>query len=254
MSEARIKLAAVQAEAASMTVEIEQMETALSQARMDVQEAEASLKRFAELDKHISHWRAAALKKGKDPKKLPDNVKQQLQERKAAEEELTQSNDTFEVLQQEIAEAKAKLEKLRSRPEELAVEVLLAELIEPLAEEFIATSKRQWELRQQLLGFAYTRRGNLHNGENLGHTRLVSEALKGWVPVKPGSEVPGSEQPQFAMEYRWYERVEALIKDSGAEVTIPKPVLPSDFRGLASGYNTPQWADERGEKIIKIAR
>jgi uncharacterized small protein (DUF1192 family) len=227
---ARAKLKTTQAEIATLTAEIGRLEKAQSEARTQAREAQDALSGYEKLDGVVAKWRAGAVKAGNDPRKLPDELKKKLAGRKAAEDELGQSTGTLEILSDELGEANAKLKPLLGKAEQLTLETLHEETIQPLATELIALKQHQLELEMLLGSFPAS-------------SPLITRALASY-------RFDFGADPKLPMSVRWRIRIDALKRDGSAAASAPKPVTPSDFAGLSEGgYRYPNWRDEDGKVV-----
>jgi len=243
MSEARNKLVSAQAEMKTLAAEISRLEKTQSEAREMALEAEATLKGFAKLDSTISQWRASELKRGGDPRKLPAELKQKLSDRTNAQEEIEQSRDTLEIITNELTDARARFARLQGGFEQLAADVVYAEIVEALAAELAGLNERSWTLRRLLQGFA-----RFGASKNIAVSQVFNEALRGWEP--DGPEYAASDH-NGAQALRWKVRVDALIKNPMSELSVPKAVLPGDYRGPAGAVGL-TYLDEEGRSITVL--
>jgi chromosome segregation ATPase len=224
MKNSREPLKAAQAEAQKITAQVAQLEDALNRAKTMAEDAEESLEGFKDLDGTISRFRADAVKRGADPRTLPRELKEQAAQKKAAEEELEQANDTRELLATELAEAKEQQSRLQASMFPLAVGVVM-QSVGPLADELARINERQWELRMLLAGLQNMQH---FNGEKWVKYAIPASAERALEGFDPGSYV-GNANPANRVSAKWKESVSAILENPDAEVVAPKVPRPVDY-------------------------
>jgi hypothetical protein len=224
MSQAREALKTAVASIAELTAQIESLEKAQLRAGEAAQEARNELQRHSNLNAEITHWRVAETKAGRSTKVLPDKLRAKQELLKRAQEELDQSQSTLEALDDEMQDLRMRLKPAEKERYRLAWEVL-HEHCNGLAEELHTLNIRRWKLRQIL-----TSLGELtiyppgENFRRIGLTVAMERALDGFAP----QFIP-SLDPLRDMGARWHKRADQLLANPDAQITTPKPILPSDY-------------------------
>jgi hypothetical protein len=222
--ESREKLKAAIKKVGEQIATIGKMEAAAKTADETAIQARADLAMYSSLDKEITKWRVDQVKHGASTKTLPDKLKAKLEAKRAAEEEITQSEATRDAINLELKEVREVIKPLEREQFECAVS-LLHEKGDVLAQELIAVNQREIVLQQLLEGLSsMTVDFRDNRGErNIGRTKAMEEALSDhtWKFDRVN--------PYEGMGRRWKERLDALLVDPDADVTIPNPILPSDY-------------------------
>jgi uncharacterized protein YhaN len=224
MQTTREALKAAQAEAQKLTAQIAQLEEALDRAKEMAEDAEESLEGFKGLDSAISRFRADAVKRGADPRKLSPELKEQVAQKKSAQEELKQANDTREVLAAELREAKEQQSRIQDRLFPLAAEVVMQEA-GALANELTRINERQWELHNVLRGLVYSQHLYAGNWVRVQASPEVSAALRDFDP----GQYFGDADPLGKVGRAWGQLISAVIENPDAEVVAPKVPRPADY-------------------------
>jgi DNA repair exonuclease SbcCD ATPase subunit len=220
---ARENLKKVTAEGAKLTRQAEQLETALATATASVQTATAELRTFADLDAAIKRFRVDAVKSGGNSRDLPEKLKARLAARRDAEEELTQSTDTLAAIADEMEEVRNRLKPSDEKKRNCALDVL-REHADQAAAELIVLNARRRDLRQILGGLAELSLPFDGKMQFVGFTSKMASAIED-LP----DEFSGNLFPQADMGRRWKGRLDALLSDSDAAISTPKPIRPSDY-------------------------
>ena len=230
---AREKLKKETGQSIKLARQVEQLKEAMAGAEGMINEAETALAAFNGLDKAISTFRVKQLKDGASPKILPDELRARVVAKREAEEELSQATNTRDSVQEELDAAEFRLAPMETERSKRAIDVL-HEMADGLATELIQINLRGRDLRQILSGLA-----NLHIGidgrmQQVGYTAAIGSALSSCDYVFSGNMDPGA-----GMGERWKARLDALLSDPDAEVTIPKPIAPSDYTVEPIPYDGP---------------
>ncbi len=117
-----------------LAAEIERLEAALAEARRQSVEAEAALKALSNLDSEVAKFRSSALKAGRNPRVLSDELRKKATRKRDAEIEASQSAETVELLESELSDSQDALAKLKSSLVPAAGRVLVHEIIQPIAD------------------------------------------------------------------------------------------------------------------------
>jgi hypothetical protein len=203
------------------------LERVKESAESAVQNAEAELVSFNDLDGQITKFRVAASKKGLNPKNLSDELKVRVSAQRDAIEEVDQAKKTLEAIEEEHASAKFNLRELENGRIKLVLEVFQEVAAGLLAELNSVNAKRQ-ELMHQISGLAEVSVSLDGRRQFIGHTPYGS----GLISLEGGpsiSDWPGGISAMQANAKRWEERISALMENPDADITVPKPVKPADL-------------------------
>jgi predicted RNase H-like nuclease (RuvC/YqgF family) len=224
MSDARGVLKAAAREVSEVETQIAQLETAMRRAEKMAQDAQAELAKYRGLDTEIVQWRVRQVKQGADTKTLPVALKTRVEAKRTATEELEQAQSTQEALGEELEAAKARLQPAQAVIQKAAIALLHHEA-DSLAQELMKLNSRSYELRQKLEGLAAMEApDSFGRPVAIGQTAQMAEALNGF-----RLDFPQRCDPVWAMAKRWRKRLDAVMEDHEAAITVPKPVSPSDF-------------------------
>lgn len=224
--EARERLKAGMARFNQLTTQAEELRQAIAAAQRTIEQAQDSLASFGDLDRAIVQFRVAATKAGKDPKALPDSLREQVQARRDAEAELAAAEATLGVLQDELGSCERALEVISSSRNGLCVGVL-KELGDELAAELISLNAQRRALVDVLEGLAALNVRIDGSMRFVGLTPTMESAINGRGAL---SEWPAGFQVETANARRWQQRLDALLADPDAPITAPKAVTPRDVR------------------------
>ena len=227
-SNARTKLKEAGATITHLGKEIQKLEESLNRSKEIASEAEASLASFGKLHNAISSHRAESVKAGRDPRRLPEDLKRQIAARKEAVDEVEQAQGTVDLLTEELDDKRARLQRLQPELAPLAAAVLAEEYADVLGGELFALEQRRWELRTVLSGFASLQHFDPQKGYvALGRSNIVAAAFSGYSP----GEYPAAADVTGAMAGRWKVLLNTLVRDPDALIAELKPVTPSDYYG-----------------------
>jgi chromosome segregation ATPase len=215
MSQARTNLKAAVTKIGNLTTQIENLEAAADRADDAAEQARAELEKSQGLEKEITAWRVAQVKKGLSTKTLPENLKVKTDAKRAAEEELEQAESTHNALSEELEELQACLKPAEQERLKCA-HAVLHDTGDELAQELVSLQARHYELMQLIMSLAQT----------IGLTPEMEAAV---LNQDGRAQFPGNCDPIAAMAMRWKDRLEAVLKDPDAPLTVPKQIVPSDF-------------------------
>ncbi len=224
MSAARAQLKAALAEIDKLANQVAELKTAQQAAENAVEEAQAELDSFDGLDAEITKFRVSATKRGANPRKLPDELKAKVDAKRAAEDESGQANTTLETLVKELAAAESKLKARKGEQTKFAVAVV-QEFADAIAEELLDLQCRRAVGLALLNGLAEV--SVMVDGQNkfVGFSNKAIEAIA----ERTAEGLPGGIPHRAAMAKRWATRIDALLKDPDAKITVPKLVQASDI-------------------------
>jgi hypothetical protein len=231
MSGTRERLKAAIIDLNIQSCQVERARRAVELAQKAVEDARAELESHGDLDKRITGHRVQATKRGANPKILPADLAFQVDARKAAESEVSQAESTLEVLEGEWKEIRKTLKPLEQARVNAACAVLVEEQGDDLAREYIQASARARDLFLLLGGLLLTEIEVDGKKYSAGGTQAMATAavlgrndgtlLRQMFPE--GADV-------FAdMGGRWKARIDALMMDSEAAISRPKPIAPLDY-------------------------
>jgi hypothetical protein len=230
MSELRNTLKAAVVKVQDLAAEIEKMEAAVGRAEQTAQEAGSELEQYADLDSAITAWRVDQVKKGLSTKELAPDLKQLIDAKRAAQQELSQAESTVEALGVELADLRRRLKPLENARIQAAVAVL-HEHGEGLVSELNGINARRGELIQLLLALGQIEIEVNGRREHIGYPNGTREAVD-----NPDAPFPMNKNPISDCSGRWQKRLEALLQDADAAITTPKPIAPGDY-----SFHTPPW-------------
>lgn len=248
--------AALKAAAESVAVlegQIKTLEAAAERAATAAEEAASELEKYAGLESEITSWRVEQLKRRESTKALPNDLKARVDGKRAAIDELDQSESTSRAIAAELSDVRRKLDLASKQRTKYAV-AALQETAGPLVEELRAINLRRVELRQILEGMASIEGVSERTGqrERIGLTESAREVLN----MGDNFIFPGNVDPTSEIGRRWILRFNALCADPNAVVVPPKHLAPSDYvpgqppkfqgPGLSWAPGTPSsWAPEQ---------
>lgn len=231
---ARNALKAAHVDVAKLAETVRQLEESLARSKEITAAGANTLETYNRLDNGISRWRADAVKSGKDPRNLPDELKAQGKAREAAKEELRQSEETSRVLEAELDDAKARLQRMQGNVASLAAAVL-REHANGLGAELTVLEQRRWELRQVLGAMAGTKAYIDGLGwVEIGISTETAAALGGYSP-----QFAGSLDPFTDLVNAWGARLKALLANADAPIEAVLPIRPRDYTWNAAGRPVP---------------
>jgi hypothetical protein len=223
MSDARTKLRSAIADFNTVTRKIESLESATARANEAVELAKGEVATHAGLEKEITRWRVAQVKNGASTKKLPENLAAKVDEKKSAESEVAQAEATFEAMREELRQLRKSLKPAEEARQNAAVDVLLRENVDDLAQEYSEVSLRAKELGLLLHGIAHLQVEKGGKLVDVGYTQSMVNALRA------GDGFPAEVSPMADMGTRWGKRLKTLFENPDAEITRPRVVVPSDY-------------------------
>lgn len=235
MSNARTKLKEASAAVTQLESEINQLEISFARSKEITAEAETSLTDFEGLDSTIGKYRAEAVKAGRDPRQLPAKLKEKMRLRTEAAEELKQAEETCEVLESELREAKKRLSILNRDRANLAASVIREHVAE-YGRELLALNRRRWEIKQLLSGCYHA---NCYlNGIGQFQIGLLPGTADTLKDYSIGG-YPAGIDPVEVTAQRWTAQFKALLANPDAPVGDLKPVLPEDYGRKNTGTDQP---------------
>lgn len=233
MTTAREKLKGAVAKAANLESQKAKLEKALETATAAAEQAIEDWERFSDLDAAIKKFRIDAVKNGGNSRELPQVLKDQLAARRRAEEEIEQATSTKEAITEELDDVTKRLAPMEQTKTACALDIL-REKGDELAAELATLNERRRDLVQILDGLANV--SVMKNGrmQQAGYTPAASKAI-----ADPNYEFAGNLKPLDDMSDRWIARLNALVTDPDAELTIPQTIKPSDYRVTSPAWNGP---------------
>lgn len=223
MSEARERLKQSAASVATITTQIEQLETAATSSARIVEIAQAQIEGFKGLHREIAKFRVGMVKAGLGTQSLPASLKAKMKAKRGAEEELEQSISTRDMIDSELKAARGTIQAAQEAANLAAVNVL-REIADVAAAELITINARQWELAWVLQGLEYLNFPSSRGVIRTGRTPLMGQAM-----VRRDPEFVGVFDPLADMVLRWKKRLDILLADPDADLSLPKPVVPQDY-------------------------
>jgi hypothetical protein len=235
-SNARAVLKSTHKKVSAFDQQIKSLESAAEQATHSADEALAELQKHGELDAEITHWRVNQVKAGKQTKVLPENLKDRVEAKRAAADELEQSQSVLEAIQQELENLRSQ-RKRADRDHIFAAGEVLAEIAGGLGAELKAINTRRAVIVQILSGLQ--RMDVFIEGQ--GHGRLLNlDVASESMDIPEGFRFPHYADPSEAMAARWKARLNELLADPDAAVGPPPHVTTSDYRpGAPSQFQGP---------------
>lgn len=233
MTTTRELLKAAVAKAANLEIQKAKLEKALETATAAEQAAIEDWERFSDLDAAIKKFRVDAVKNGGNSRDLPQVLKDRLTARRSAEEEIEQATSTKEAITEELGDITKRLAPMGQTITLCALDIL-REKGDELASELTALNERRRDLVQILDGLANV--SVMKNGtmQQAGYTPAASKAM-----ANPDYEFAGNLKPLHDMSDRWLARLNAIVADPDAELTIPQIIKPSDYRVTSPAWNGP---------------
>lgn len=228
----RIALKEASANSKRLADEIEKLASAIKRATATSEDASQELLQHGALDQEITRWRVAQVKKGLSTKTLPTALKDKIEARRNAEDEIEQSKSTLEVLNQELRELRKQHRACETERENSALQVLLHEEGANLAGEYTSAMTRAAELRLLLEGLAHIRLLASVGTDRVRprYSQAMNEAIQ-----SEGVRFPENTYPFEDMGTRWKTRLERLKKNPDATVDRPKIIAPSDYVRVNAG-------------------
>jgi hypothetical protein len=223
-SEARAALKAAAQKFVTLEKQIASLEAAAGRANAAAIEASAELDNYSDLEQEITRWRVSQVKNGASTKTLPDSLRARAEAKRAAVDELEQSRETLQAVEKELDDTRTKQEAAAEK-RRMAAAAVIIESADVLGNELVGLNARRAEILHALFGIQRLRiviAGKLKPIE-LGYE--CQQAMHGG----DGLIFPPGSDPIDALAERWVRRFEALLTDPDAEITVPKPVLPSDY-------------------------
>ncbi len=236
---AREKLKSATAKAAHLERQRAQLETALEMATTAVETASKDLETFNDLSAAIVRWRVEQTKKGLSAKTLPEILRERVDAKRLAEEELEQSTSTRDAISEELEDIKKRLLPVDQTKTECALDVLREELADKMAAELQELNERRRDLNQILKGLANVNLFLDNRMQFVGYTPAMSKAT-----TSCDYEFSGGLDPIGELGARWLARLNALKADPDVEVTIPSVIVPSDYVMTPGTYDPqriPNW-------------
>jgi hypothetical protein len=228
---AREKLKAAIAKATNLESQKEKLETALKTATDAVGAGTEDLGRFSDLDAAIKKFRVDAVKNGGNSRDLPQGLKDRLTARRNAEEEIEQAASTREAIVEELDDIRKRLAPMNETKIVCAIDVL-REYADVAAAELIALNERRRDLTQILDGLANL--SFVGHASFVGYSPTMSKAMTSF-----DYQFAGNLTPQSDMGARWLARINALLEDPDAELTLPQTIKPSDYDATSPAWKGP---------------
>lgn len=223
MSQARERLKEAVAAFAAITEQIATLETASASATRIIENAQAALEGFSGLDNDITAYRIGAVKSGLGTQPLPDSLKEKMTAKRNAEEELEQAKSTLEAITAELSGVRKEL-TWKELPRMKAATSVLHELADKAATELIVINRRQWELQWILTGLWHLKVPTESGIQKLAGSPLMDQAFSFHQPA-----FEGIFDPLAGMSSRWQDRLNVLLANPDADISLPKPVMPQDW-------------------------
>jgi hypothetical protein len=223
-SKARAELKAAAQKVSALEKQLTSLESAAERANAASADAAGELDTYSELEKEITRWRVSQVKKGASTKTLPDSLRAKAEAKRTAADELEQSRETLEAINRELEETRAQLGAATDNCY-LAAGAVISELADVLGNELAGLNGRRAEILHALFGIQ--RLQMLIAGKP--QTVALSDACQ---RAMNGTDVlifPPTSDPISALADRWIKRYKALLVDPDVEITVPKPVMPSDY-------------------------
>jgi hypothetical protein len=224
--EKRTGLKAAAERVSALQEQIETLEAAAERAENASVEASDELEKYGDLEGEITRWRVAQLKKGASTKVLPDNLKARVEAKRAAADELEQSQTASQAIAEELRETRSKLRTADQEKTKCGIAVL-HETGDTIADELKAVNIRRIELMQVLQGLAAVNMISERTGrpEGIGLTQGAVEVFN----MANGFVFHDLADPTEELARRWKARLDALCANSDAEIAAPRHLLPSDY-------------------------
>ena len=226
MSEKREALKTAAETAAALEAQVQRLKEAAARAACACDDAEDALAGFDDLEDQVTKWRVAQLKKGASTKELPDKLKDRVDAKRAANDEVELSRLAARAIDEELKAAQSKLKITAKERMNCAVAVLHHEG-DVLADELRAINVRRAELLQILTGLGAVEIFSEKVGRPLGIG--LSEAATEAVNMGHQFAFQQCADPEVEIARRWKKRLDALCADPDTVVVTPKHVVPSDF-------------------------
>ncbi len=220
---AREALKESSADLKGLATEIQRLKAALAEARRQSAEAQAVLKALGDLDFEVAKFRGQALKAGRNPRVLTDELKAKATRKRDAEIEASQSAETVELLQSELQSSQEELTKLKSSLVSAAGRVLVHEIIQPIVDRMSSLQAEFWALSQIRAGFA-----NLVYFDGQGNRMSLGDANGGGFTAP---EFPWTADPTQVQAQRFRVMLDALLADPAAALAMPEVITPANFDG-----------------------
>lgn len=225
MSGSRADFKAATEKASALEKQVKKLQAAAERAQETADAAEAEMNRYRDLDAEITRWRVAQVKKGASTKIMPEKLKARVDAKRAALEELEQARETVQAIEKELEQAEIDRKEAEEIRMESAAEVV-SEMGDSLAAELAQINRRRLVIEQLLRGLeaAEFRRGYV-----IGWTELTKSAMN--QPDDLGFPQIGNQviDPAHEIGKRWRARLDAILADPNAEISIPKPLMPEDY-------------------------
>lgn len=236
MDESREALKAAHRKVRNIDKQIEVLESAAQRAEEAAQQATSELSKHSRLDKEITAWRVTQLKKGGNTKVLPDDLRERVDAKRAAEGELKQSQSAQQAITEELEELRNKRDRAEQDRMTLAIGTLHA-MGEILANELYTINIRRAQLLQVLAGL-FSMKIDDRVAREVAISTITAGAMKmGDSFAFEPNTIPG---PLDEMGRRWQRRLDALCTDPDADITAPKHLEPSDYLpGKPEGWQGP---------------
>lgn len=232
-TDTRAELKSAIQKASTLEGHVKRLESAVDRAQEAIEDAEAEFRRYANLDAEITRWRVSQVKNGASTKILPKKLKARTEAKRAAADELEQSRETLRAISDELERARLDFKEAEDARISKAVEVVSA-MGDSLAKELIEISQRRLVILQILYGL---RGAEFKRGCVIGWTDLTARAMEqnseiGYAQITHGlgfEKIAHLVNPLDGMGERWRERLDAIVADPAAEITIPRPLTPEDY-------------------------
>jgi hypothetical protein len=106
---------------------------------------------------------------------------------------------------------------------------VVANSVEPLADELARINERQWELTSLLVGLKSMQHFNGEGWVKYALPASVDQALAGFDP----GQYAGNVNPIGSIGAGWKEMVDAILANPDAEVVAPMVPRPADYHAQA---------------------
>jgi hypothetical protein len=199
--------------------------TALATAQQQAETAQETLKAFDGLNAKIAQWRAGEIRAKRTPGRLPQALRDRQETRQNAQEELSLSLETSQLIAADLLEDEKKLARLKATTLPAAAEVVHQEVIAPLAQQLTEINKRQFELESLLRAWLNLRVVGEQGWVSLGGQQDVAAALQPYM----GQQFIVSADPAGLQASRFKSLVDELVANPTAAIQPPALVQPKDF-------------------------